>query len=108
MYLTSEALRLLVKDKTAELSTEDVAKLNAYKKSLDNSTKFIPPWVKVAVAIALGVGTMIGWKRKESRAGLDIDTTGRNHAVRGLVRALPLAVLEPRKGALLAWQTKTP
>jgi PiT family inorganic phosphate transporter len=63
MYLTSEALRLLVKDKAAELSDDDIAKLNAYKKSLDNSTKFIPPWVKVAVALALGLGTMIGWKR---------------------------------------------
>jgi inorganic phosphate transporter, PiT family len=63
MYLVSEALRLLVKDKGAELSDADIATLNAYKKSLDNSTKFIPPWVKVAVAIALGLGTMIGWKR---------------------------------------------
>jgi PiT family inorganic phosphate transporter len=63
MYLTSEALRLLVKDKEAELSADDIGKLNAYKKSLDDSTKFIPPWVKVAVAIALGLGTMIGWKR---------------------------------------------
>jgi len=63
MYLASEALRLLAKDKEADLSADDVAKLNAYKKSLDNSTKFIPSWVKVAVAIALGLGTMIGWKR---------------------------------------------
>ncbi len=63
MYLVSEALRLLAKDKAAELSADDVAKLNAYKRSLDSSTKFIPPWVKVAVAIALGLGTMIGWKR---------------------------------------------
>jgi PiT family inorganic phosphate transporter len=63
MYLTSEALRLLVKDKAAELSADDVTALNAYKKSLDDSTKFIPAWVKVAVAIALGLGTMIGWKR---------------------------------------------
>jgi inorganic phosphate transporter, PiT family len=63
MYLTSEALRLLVKDKAADLSADDIGKLNAYKKSLDNSTKFIPPWVKVAVALALGLGTMIGWKR---------------------------------------------
>jgi PiT family inorganic phosphate transporter len=63
MYLTSEALRLLVKDKEADLSADDIAKLNAYKASLDNSTKFIPPWVKVAVALALGLGTMIGWKR---------------------------------------------
>jgi inorganic phosphate transporter, PiT family len=63
MYLASEALRLLVKDKAADLTADDIAKLNAYKKSLDSSTKFIPGWVKVAVAIALGIGTMIGWKR---------------------------------------------
>ena len=63
MYLVSEALRLLAKDKAADLTGDDLAKLNAYKKSLDNSTKFIPGWVKVAVAIALGLGTMIGWKR---------------------------------------------
>jgi PiT family inorganic phosphate transporter len=63
MYLVSEALRLLAKDKEADLTADDVSKLNAYKKSLDNSTKFIPSWVKVAVAIALGLGTMIGWKR---------------------------------------------
>ena len=63
MYLTSEAIRLLVKDKEAELSAADVTALDAYKKSLDNATKFIPSWVKVAVALALGLGTMIGWKR---------------------------------------------
>ncbi|HEY1794686.1 MAG TPA: inorganic phosphate transporter [Stellaceae bacterium] len=63
MYLASEALRLLVKDNEAQLSAGDVAKLNTYKASLDSSTKFIPTWVKVAVAIALGLGTMIGWKR---------------------------------------------
>ena len=30
---------------------------------MDAETKFIPVWVKLAVAIALGLGTMIGWKR---------------------------------------------
>jgi PiT family inorganic phosphate transporter len=34
-----------------------------YKSHIDNATKFIPSWVKVAVALALGLGTMIGWKR---------------------------------------------
>jgi len=63
MYLASEAIRLLVKDKAAELSASDVSTLNAYKKALDTGTKFIPTWVKVAVAIALGLGTMVGWKR---------------------------------------------
>ena len=30
---------------------------------MDKATKFIPAWVKVAVALALGMGTMVGWKR---------------------------------------------
>src|SRR5262249_128960 len=63
MYLASEAIRFLMKDKENDLSKDEVAKLSAYKRSLDNATKFIPLWVKVAVAIALGLGTMIGWKR---------------------------------------------
>lgn len=63
MYLTSEAIRFLMKDKENDLNKEDVAALNAYKGSLDAATKFIPTWVKIAVALALGLGTMIGWKR---------------------------------------------
>jgi PiT family inorganic phosphate transporter len=63
MYLASEAIRFLEKDKTASLDTDTKAKLKAFKKQLDDATKFIPLWVKVAVAIALGLGTMVGWKR---------------------------------------------
>lgn len=63
MYLTSEAIRFLMKDKENDLNQEEIATLNAYKSSLGNATKFIPGWVKIAVAIALGLGTMIGWKR---------------------------------------------
>jgi inorganic phosphate transporter, PiT family len=63
MYLASEAIRFLAKDKESELSKEEIATLNAYKKEIDSATKFIPLWVKIAVAIALGLGTMIGWKR---------------------------------------------
>jgi len=63
MYLASEAVRFVLKDKENELTKEETAKLVAYKRSLDEATRFIPLWVKVAVAIALGLGTMIGWKR---------------------------------------------
>lgn len=34
-----------------------------YAASLDRITEFIPAWVKLSVALALGIGTMIGWKR---------------------------------------------
>ena len=30
---------------------------------MNGATRFIPTWVKIAVAIALGLGTMVGWKR---------------------------------------------
>jgi PiT family inorganic phosphate transporter len=64
MYLTSEAIRVFNKDPHSKaLSAEARANLDAFKKEIDAATKFIPPWVKVAVAIALGLGTMVGWKR---------------------------------------------
>jgi PiT family inorganic phosphate transporter len=62
MYLASETLRLMPKF-GPKISANDQAVLKNYKGFLDKSTKFIPPWVKVAVALALGLGTMIGWKR---------------------------------------------
>jgi inorganic phosphate transporter, PiT family len=63
MYVVSEALRLMKKTGEPKFSTEDAAIIANYKKHIDNATKFIPTWVKVAVALALGLGTMIGWKR---------------------------------------------
>jgi inorganic phosphate transporter, PiT family len=75
MYLVSEALRLLAKDKGAELSAAEVATLGRYKHSLDDATKFIPTWVKVSVAIALGLGTMVGWKRIVVTVGEKIGKT---------------------------------
>jgi PiT family inorganic phosphate transporter len=63
MYLVSESLRLLMRDRSSELSAVDIAKLRDYQRALDQATKFIPLWVKIVVAIVLGAGTMIGWKR---------------------------------------------
>jgi PiT family inorganic phosphate transporter len=64
MYLASEAVRFLLKDPAKlQLSKEEIGTLKEYKASLDDATRYIPIWVKVAVAIALGLGTMIGWKR---------------------------------------------
>ena len=80
MYLVSEALRFLMKDKENDLSKEEVGKLNAYKGSLDAATKFIPNWVKIAVAIALGLGTMVGWKRIVVTVGEKIGKTHLTYA----------------------------
>src|SRR5262249_52032827 len=57
-----------------------IATLSAYKGSLDNATKFIPGWVKIVVAIALGLGTMIGWKRIVITVGEKIGKTHLTYA----------------------------
>jgi PiT family inorganic phosphate transporter len=80
MYLASEAIRFLMKDKEADLSAADIATLNAYKGSLDSATKFIPLWVKIVVAIALGLGTMVGWKRIVVTVGEKIGKTHLTYA----------------------------
>jgi inorganic phosphate transporter, PiT family len=63
MYVTSEVLRLMAKSKNPKFTADENAALANYKAKVDKATKFIPPWVKVAVALALGLGTMVGWKR---------------------------------------------
>ena len=80
MYLASEAIRFLMKDKESDLTKNEIATLNAYKNSLDSATKFIPLWVKIVVAIALGLGTMIGWKRIVVTVGEKIGKTHLTYA----------------------------
>src|SRR5580658_6935018 len=63
MYVASEALRLMKKSGNPAITAADWEGLDNYKKHVDAATRFIPGWVKVAVAMALGLGTMIGWKR---------------------------------------------
>src|SRR6202158_2781837 len=76
MYVVSEALRLMQKSGKPALAAADVAILKNYKTHVDHSTRFIPLWVKVAVALALGLGTMVGWKRIVVTVGEKI---GKNH-----------------------------
>jgi phosphate/sulfate permease len=63
MYVASEAIRLMQKNHNPAFTAEETKGLAAYKATVDKATKFIPAWVKVAVALALGMGTMVGWKR---------------------------------------------
>jgi len=80
MYLTSETLRLLAKSGGPKMSAADAMTIANYKGFLDKSTKFIPTWVKVAVALALGLGTMIGWKRIVVTVGEKIGKTHLTYA----------------------------
>src|SRR5271167_3219132 len=80
MYLVSEAIRLMQKSGKPAFAAVDVAVLKNYKKHIDTATRFIPLWVKVAVALALGLGTMVGWKRIVVTVGEKI---GKDHLTYG-------------------------
>ena len=80
MYLVSEAIRFLDKNPDAKFDSDTKSNLKAFKKQIDDATKFIPLWVKVAVAIALGLGTMVGWKRIVVTVGEKIGKTHLTYA----------------------------
>jgi PiT family inorganic phosphate transporter len=80
MYLTSETIRLMDKNKVGNFDADTQDKLQLFKQQIDNSTRFIPLWVKVAVAIALGLGTMVGWKRIVVTVGEKIGKTHLTYA----------------------------
>jgi inorganic phosphate transporter, PiT family len=93
MYLVSEGLRILGKSTSIPVSDTDKKALGEYKAQLDNSTKFIPPWVKVAVAIALGLGTMIGWKRIVVTVGERIGKTHLTYAQGASAELIAMATI---------------
>ncbi len=80
MYLTSETIRLMDKGKVGNFDADTLGKLQLFKQQIDNATRFIPLWVKIAVAIALGLGTMVGWKRIVVTVGEKIGKTHLTYA----------------------------
>jgi PiT family inorganic phosphate transporter len=80
MYLVSEAFRHMLKQRPIPFSGDEEKTIKQYRAGLDYATKFIPTWVKVAVALALGLGTMVGWKRIVVTVG---ERIGKSHLTYG-------------------------
>jgi PiT family inorganic phosphate transporter len=80
IYLIGEALKLIDRNHLLAMSDDDLKAVSDYHTAVDNATKFIPLWVKVAVALALGLGTMVGWKRIVVTVGEKI---GKSHLTYG-------------------------
>jgi len=89
MFLASEAVHRIEKQHVAFNGDENAA-LKNWKGELDAGTKFIPRWVKVAVAVALGLGTMIGWKRIVVTVG---ERIGKTHLSYGQGAAAELVAM---------------
>jgi inorganic phosphate transporter, PiT family len=79
MYLASDAVRVIGAHPPG-FDAEDMGKLKSLRSSLDSGTKYIPTWVKVSVALALGLGTMVGWKRIVVTVGEKIGKTHLTYA----------------------------
>jgi PiT family inorganic phosphate transporter len=79
-YLISACLKRLKKnDALAQLTPAEQAVLTESSRSLDKTTQFIPAWVKVAVALALGLGTLVGWRRIAVTVGEKIGNQPMNY-----------------------------
>jgi len=92
MYLTGEAIKLLGKS-GPKMSQADTDVLATYRSKLDVSTRFIPNWVKVAVALALGLGTMVGWKRIVVTVGEKIGKTHMTYAQGAAAELVTMATI---------------
>jgi PiT family inorganic phosphate transporter len=90
MYLASEAVRLMPK---AGFSADEQKTMSGFKSKLDDGTKFIPLWVKVCVAIALGLGTMVGWKRIVVTVGEKIGKTHLNYGQGAAAELVAMATI---------------
>jgi len=62
VYLVEEGIGKLNKTDMIK-DAKDKATLAKLRSELIGLTDFIPLWVKIAVAVSLGLGTMIGWRR---------------------------------------------
>ena len=84
MYLAFDASRLLTENENHARATFPGGgdrKVAAYEQLLEKGTRYIPTWVKVTVALALGLGTMIGWRRIVVTVG---ERIGKQHLTYGM------------------------
>ncbi len=81
MYLSTTAFKRLEKaEALPAMSAAQAETVDAYRDNLDTFLQYIPTWVKVATALALGLGTMVGWKRIVVTVG---ERIGKNHMTYG-------------------------
>ncbi|KYQ80605.1 nuclease PIN [Acinetobacter lactucae] len=81
MYLSTTTFKRLDKaDALPKMDQSQKKLVKEYRSSLDSFLQYIPTWVKVAVALALGLGTMVGWKRIVVTVG---ERIGKHHMTYG-------------------------
>jgi PiT family inorganic phosphate transporter len=92
-YLVAETLGRMMKAGQLPAAL-DVGVAADYQRALKAITNFIPWWVKVAVSLALGLGTMVGWKRIVVTVGEKIGKAHLTYAQGASAEAVAFATIE--------------
>jgi len=98
LYLVANTIAKLNKGKKIA-DPDEAATAAKLQKDLDGVTKYIPPWVTYAVALALGLGTTVGWKRIVVTVGEKIGKTHLSYAQGAcaeLIAMLTIALADTR------------
>ncbi len=66
--------------KLPETSAQDARFLKTLSRDLLNTVEYAPIWIIIAVALALSIGTMVGWKRVAVTIGEKIGKKGMTYA----------------------------
>lgn len=77
LCLDDTARKVSKLDSLPSAEKRDLAKL---RKDISATTEYAPFWVVLAVALALGIGTMVGWKRVVLTVGEKIGKQGMTYA----------------------------
>jgi len=89
LYLLSSTASKLAKNHQLD-STAAESQAKKLSSTINGVTNFIPVWVKVSVALALGLGTMVGWKRIVVTVG---ERIGKSHLTYGQGAAAELVAM---------------
>jgi PiT family inorganic phosphate transporter len=80
ILLVAKALKRLRRDNHLPLAEADPETFRTSLDTLNHAAEYAPTWVLIAVALSLGLGTTIGWKRIVETVGEKIGKTHLSYA----------------------------
>lgn len=92
LYLLDQNLVRL--SKVSLLSPEQKEVLTDFEKEIISAIQFIPAWVKAIIAIALGLGTMVGWKRVVITVGKKIGKHEMSYGQGAVAEAVAMTMIQ--------------
>lgn len=92
LYLLNETLIQFLK--ANKLPKNQVEDIQTFRTTIIHTIQFIPPWVKVIVALALGLGTMVGWKRVVVTVGRRIGKKAMSYGQGAVAESVAMTMIQ--------------